>query len=217
MRKYFLCLMASTLLFSGAEAGLFGDDVDFADLSQLSSEALETLKDAEYKVFYSKVKHAEMKVLEKREREDLKSVKSVLDAKRLRFKAAKTELKDIRERSAGKKLADAEAVLRNAQKAVDIAKLHVNWKEKELDMRIAGAEKEKAAIAVAEAERDLARVLKLHAQKAPSAGKYRVDDFKEGLGKRQKELEIAISKEKSEIFEAKKRKLDYEKLYQRQE
>jgi hypothetical protein len=45
----------------------------------------------------------------------------------------------------------------------------------------------KAAIPVAEAERDLARVSTLHEQNVPLAGKYRVDDFKTRLGKKQKE------------------------------
>ena len=212
MWRLFLSLCILAFLNTSVEAGVFGDDVDLADLSQLSSEALEKFKDAEYKVFLMKVKHAEMKVLEKKAREDLKSVKSTLDAKRQQLKAAKAELKDIQQKSVGKKLTDAEAALRNAQKDYDIADLHAKWKKKELDARLAAVEKEKVAIVVAEAERDFARVSKLHEQKVPSAGNYRIDDFKTRLGKRQKEFEAAVSKEKSEIFEAKRVKLDYDKL-----
>jgi hypothetical protein len=44
------------LVCNGANAGIFGDDVDLADLSP---DALETLKDTEFNVVLMKVKHAE--------------------------------------------------------------------------------------------------------------------------------------------------------------
>lgn len=52
MRKLFMGLAILALVCSGASAGLFGDDVDLADLSQLSPDALETLKDTEFNVFF---------------------------------------------------------------------------------------------------------------------------------------------------------------------
>ena len=56
MRKILIYLVILALVYNGANAGLFGDDVDLADLSQLSPDALETLKDAEFNVFFTKVK-----------------------------------------------------------------------------------------------------------------------------------------------------------------
>jgi hypothetical protein len=50
MRKIFLVLAILAFGYNGAYAGLFKDDVDLADLSQLSEEALESLKDTEFKV-----------------------------------------------------------------------------------------------------------------------------------------------------------------------
>jgi hypothetical protein len=211
MKKTGVYLVLFILTVSTVKAGLFSDKVDLADLSQLSSEALETLKDVEFRVFLSKVKHAEMKVLEKKAREDLKPVKLTLDAKRLQVKAAKAEVKDIQQKSAGKKLTDAEEALRNAQKDFDVASLHVEWKEKELDARIAAVEKEKAAIAVAEAERDLAQVSKLHEQKVASASKYVIMDFKKQVQKKRKEYESAVNRLQKEIAEARRLKEEFEK------
>ena len=58
MRKILMSLAILALVYNGANAGLFGDDVDLADLSQLSPAALETLKDTEFDLFLTKVKHA---------------------------------------------------------------------------------------------------------------------------------------------------------------
>ena len=44
MRKILMSLAILALVFYGADAGLFREDVNLADLSQLSLEALETLK-----------------------------------------------------------------------------------------------------------------------------------------------------------------------------
>ncbi len=49
MRKIPIYLVVLVLYYNGADAGIFGDDVDLADLSQLSPDALETLKDTEFK------------------------------------------------------------------------------------------------------------------------------------------------------------------------
>ena len=62
MRKILIYLAILALVHNGANAGLFGDDVDLADLSQLSPDALETLKDDEFKE-YQKALHAETEAM----------------------------------------------------------------------------------------------------------------------------------------------------------
>ena len=75
MRKILMILAFLVLFYSSANAGLFGDDVDLADLSQLSPDALDKLKDTEFKE-YPKALNAE--------------TKAMLEAKNLRTEYEKT-------------------------------------------------------------------------------------------------------------------------------
>ena len=199
------------LVYNGADAALFGDDVDLADLSQLSPEALETLKDTEFNVFLMKVRHAGAKVLEDKAKDNLKTSKLTLDAKNKHFKSAEADLKEAKAAQDSSRIDAAEKALRNADKELEHAKLLIRWKEKEVDVQAAGVNKAKLAVAVAEHERDLARVSKLREQNVPSAVKYSLSDFKNRLEKKQKEYEKAVSTEAKETAEAKKRKAEYEK------
>jgi len=214
MRKIVIWLMVlmGVYLWERSEAGLFGDEVDLADLSQLSSEALDTLKEVEFAVFIARVKHAGAKVKENRAREDVKSAKSQLDTKSIELKAAKAKYKEVGERFAGKQLSEAQADLRSAQEQHDIIQLLVKWKKKELDVQSAGVAKEKAAVSIAEANRELAGVMKLVESKAPSAGHYNIEDFKKNLEKRRKEYDTAVTREKKEMLDAKTLKAEYEKV-----
>ena len=214
MRKIVIWLMVlmGVCLWERSEAGLFGDEVDLADLSQLSSEALNTLNEVEFAVFIAKVKHAGSKVKENRAREDLKSAKSQLDTKSIELKAAKAKYKEVSESSAGKRASEAQAALRNAQEQYDAIQLLVKWKKKELDVHSAGAAKEKAVVSIAEANRELARVMKLAESKAPSAGRYNMDDFKKNLENRRKEYDTAVIREKKEMLDAITLKAEYEKV-----
>ena len=60
MQKILMILAFSVFFYYSANAGLFGDDVDLADLFQLSPDALETLKDTEFKE-YQKALSTEIK------------------------------------------------------------------------------------------------------------------------------------------------------------
>jgi len=205
-------VLMGVCLWERSDAGLFGDEVDLADLSQLSSEALDTLKEVEFAVFIARVKHAGAKVKENRAREDLKSAKSQLDTKSIELKAAKAKYKEVSESNAGKRASEAQAALRSAQEQHDIIQLLVKWKKKELDVQSAGADKEKAAVSIAEANRELAGAMKLVESKAPSAGRYNMDDFKKNLEKRQKEYDTAVIRGKKEMLDAKTLKAEYEKV-----
>ncbi len=216
MRAFVLLLSSVCLILSHSEAAFFGEDVDLADLSKLSPEALNSLRDVEFAVFTAKVKHAGAVETEKEYKASVKSAKSILDAKRMELKAAKTELKDIEQKSVGKKLQKAEEKLAAAQRAHDIARLHVNWKEKELDALAAARDKQRQAVSVAEAERDLARVAKIQEFGVASAPKYRMEDFKKRLEKKKKDYADAVEREKSMGIEAGRLRRDYENALKQQ-
>lgn len=210
MRKILMSLAILALVYNGADAGLFKEDVNLADLSQLSPEDLETLKDSEFNVFLRKIKHAGAKVLENKAKDDLKTSKLTLDAKTQHLKSAEADLKEAKAAQDSTRIDAAETALRNANKKLEHAKLLIRWKEKKVDVQAAGVEKTKIAVSVAEYERDLARVSKLKEQRVPSAVKYSLSDFQKRLEKKQKEYEKAVRAEAKEMTEAKKRKAAYE-------
>lgn len=211
MKKILMGLAILAIVYNSANAGLFKDDVDLADLSQLSPEALDTFKDIEFKVFLMKVRHAGAKVFENKAKEDLKTSKLTLDAKNKRFKSAEADLKEAKAAQDSTRIDAAEKTLQNANKELEHAKLLIQWKEKEVDVQDAGVEKAKLAVSVAEHERDLAWVLKLKEQNVPSAVKYSLSDFQKRLEKKQKQYEKAVSTEAKEMTEAKRRKAAYDK------
>ena len=186
--------------------------MDLADLSQLSPEALETLKETEFNVFLMKVKHAGAKVLENKAKEDLKTSKLTLDAKNKHLKSAEADLKEAKAAQDSTRIESAEKGLRNAKKELEHARLLIQWKEKEVDVQAAGVEKAKLAAALAEAKRDVARVSKLIDQNVASAQKYNLSDFRAKVDKKRKEYQRALNTEAKEIAEAKKLKSEYEKM-----
>ena len=210
MRKILMGLAMLAIFYNGAYAGLFKDDVDLADLSQLSPEALETLKQTEFNVFLMKVKLAGAKVLETMAKNDLKKSKLTLDAKKQRFKSAEADLKEAKASQNSTLIDSAEKALRNADKELGKAKLLIQWKEKEVDVQAAGVEKAKLDVALSETERDLARVSKLIEKNVPSAKKYNLSDFKEMLDKKQKKYQKVLSTETKAMLEAQKLKAKYE-------
>ena len=209
MRKILMSLVILALVYNVADAGIFKEEVSLADLSQLSPEALETLKHTEFNVFLRKVKHAGAKVLENKAKDDLKISKLTLESKKQHHKSAQADLKEAKAAQDSTRIDAAEKALRNANQELEHAKLLIQWKEKEVDVQAAGVEKDKLALSVAEYERDFARVSKLIEQSVPSAVKYSLPDFKKRLEKKQKEYEKAVRSEAKEMTEAKKRKAAY--------
>jgi len=209
MRKILMSLVILALVYNVADAGIFKEEVSLADLSQLSPEALETLKHTEFNVFLRKVKHAGAKVLENKAKDDLKISKLTLESKKQHDKSAEADLKEAKAAQDSTRIDAAEKALRNANQELEHAKLLIQWKEKEVDVQAAGVEKDKLALSVAEYERNFARVSKLIEQSVPSAVKYSLPDFKKRLEKKQKEYEKAVRSEAKEMTEAKKRKAAY--------
>ena len=212
MRKILIYLAILVLFYCSANAGLFGDDVSLADLSQLSPDALETLKETEFNVFLTKVKHAGAKVLENKAGDDLKKAKLTLDSKNLHLKSAEADLKEAKATQDQGQIEAADKALRQAKENYERAKMLVKWKEKEVDVQVVSVKKAKLVVELAEAERDLARVSKLIEQNVASAPKYNLSDFKAKVDKKNKEYQKALSTEKKEIAEAKKLKAGYEKI-----
>jgi hypothetical protein len=210
MRKVLIVLAILAIVYNSAEAGIFKDDVDLADLSTLSQDSLETLKDTEFDVFLMKVKHAGAKASENKANDDLKTAQLILDAKRQRHKSAEADLKEAKATQDSARIDAAEKALHNAKKELEHAKLLIQWKEKEVDVKAARVKKAKLAVSVAEHERDLARVSKLKEQNVPSAAKYSLSDFNKRLEKKQRDYQKAVSTEAKEMTEAKKRKAVYD-------
>ena len=212
MRKILIYLAILVLFYCSANAGLFGDDVSLADLSQLSPDALETLKDAEFNVFLTKVKHAGAKVLENKAGDDLKKAKLTLNSKNLHLKSAEADLKEAKATQDQGQIEAADKALRQAKEDFERAKMLIKWKEKEVDVQVASVKKAKLDVERAEAERDVARVSKLIEQNVASAQKYNLSDFKAKVDKKNKEYQKALITETKEIAEAKKLKTGYEKI-----
>ena len=164
MLNVMIVLAILAIIYNGAEAGIFKDDVDLADLSTLSQDTLETLKDTEFSVFMMKVKHAGAKAAVKKANDDLKTAQLTLDAKRQRHKSAEADLKEAKATQDSTRIDAAEKALHNAKKELERAKLLIQWKEKEVDVKAASVKKAKLGVSVAEYERDLARVSKLKEQ-----------------------------------------------------
>ena len=212
MRKILIYLAILVLFYCSANAGLFRDDVDLADLSQLSPDALETLKDTEFNVFLTKVKHAGAKVLENKASENLKAAKLTLDSKNLHLKSAEADLKEAKATKDQRQIEAADKALRIAKEDYQRAKMLIKWKEKGIDVQVASVKKAKLAVELSEAERDVARVSKLIEQNVASAQKFNLSEFKAKVDKKNKEYQKALSTETKEIAEAKKLNAEYEKM-----
>ena len=212
MRKIFITLMMSLLVYSGVEAAAFKETVDLADLAQLSPELLETLKDSEFKVLLGKIELARTQVMEQKTIQMLKSAKLERDSKKFRLKAAHAEIKDAKAASDRGKIDAAERTLNIAKNELEVAKTLVKWKERKVDAAESGVERAKAALSVREAERELIWASKLKEQKVPASAHYIIPELKKKLENKQKGFEAAVRKEKKKTLEANKLKTEYEKL-----
>jgi hypothetical protein len=186
--------------------------VDLADLSQLSPDALETLRDTEFNVFLKKVKHAGTKVLESKAGDDLKTAKLTLDSKNLHLKSAEADLKEARATQDQGQIEAADNALRKAKEDYTRANMLIKWRKKEVDVQTASVKNAKLAVELAEAERDVARVSKLIEQNVASAQKYNLSEFKATVDKKQREYRKALHAETKATLEAKNFRAEYEKI-----
>ena len=212
MKKLLCCLAILIVWHTLADAGILRDGVDFADLAKLSAEGLEALKETEFKVFLAKVKLFRAKDAEKQAGGDLKGVKGTLEAKGLDLKAAKAEYEAAKANQDGERKKKAEEAIGRVRGEVEAAGLLVKWKEMVVKARSAGVKKEKLAMDLAEAKRDLARVSRLAAEKVSSANKYSVKEYEDMVKNTEEKHEAAAKKERGDIQEAEQLKTQYEKM-----
>ncbi|MGD2124640.1 MAG: hypothetical protein PVG99_01080 [Desulfobacteraceae bacterium] len=211
MRKLVLCFAILIAAYSAAYGGIFKDSVEFEDLSQLSAEGLQALKETEFEVFLANVKVAAAKVAQERAKDPLKEAERLLEKEQLDLKAAKAEHEAAEAKQEKERLAKAEKNVQSAKEAVKKAELFVRWKNKEVKVKKAELDKAKLELELAEAKRDLARVSRLVGEKVPSASKYSLKDYENKINKIQEKIEKALDKQKSEIQDAQQLKAQYEK------
>ena len=211
MRKAISFFIILILTSSAAHGGLFKESVEFADLSQLSAEALQSLKNTEFDVFLAEVRLAATKVTRGLAQDDLKQAESVLDKERLDLKAAKAEYEAAEAKQEKDRMASAERTIQKAKEAIKKVELLVKWKGKEVKARKAAVERAKLAVELAEAKKDLARVSRLVEEKVPSASKYSLVDWENKVKKTEEKYQKAMDKEKRESLEAEQLKAQYEK------
>ena len=211
MRKLLLFLIVFPLTTSIADGGLFKESVEFADLSQLSKEGLQSLKDTEFEVFLAEVRLAATKVTRDLAQDGLKQAENVLDKERLDLKASKAEYEAAEAKQEKDRMAHAESMMKKAKEATKKAELLVKWKSKEAKARKAVVDRAKLAVELAEAKRDLARVSRLVEEKVPSASKYPLAEWENKVKKIDEKHQKAVDKEKREALEAEQLKAQYEK------
>ena len=211
MRKVILFFIILILTSSAAHGGLFKESVEFADLSQLSEEGLQSLKNTEFEVFLAEVWLAATKVTRGLAQDDLKRAENVLDKERLDLKASKAEYEAAEAKQEKDRMATAESMMKKAKEATKKAELLVKWKSQEAKARKAAVDRAKLAVELAEVKRDLARVSRLVEEKVPSASKYSLAEWENKVKKTDEKYQKAMDKEKREALEAEQLKAQYEK------
>ena len=211
MRKLILSFAILVAAHSISYGGLLDRSVNFDDLSELSEEGLQALKDTEFKVFLAKVKLATAKRAEDLAQDNLRTAEDNFDKERLNLKAAKAEYKVAEANQDGERMSNVEKTIEKVKESIKTAELFVKWRKKEVSARKACVKKTKLAVELAEIKRDLARIYRLAVEKVPAAAKYSESDYKKKLKKIQENHQKAVDKEKREMLEAEQHKAQYEK------
>ena len=187
-----LIIIGGILLFAiTAQAGLFKNSVDLADLSEVPAEKIESLRDSEFQVFLAQVQLGTAKAGERRAAGGVKAAGRMMEAENLDLKAAKAETKAAKANQDQERMTMAGTLTGGAEEDVETAKRLRKWKEQEQKAMEAEVRMAKSALDLAEANRDLARLRLLVEAGAPSASKYDPGEFESSVAKRQKELDKA--------------------------
>lgn len=205
-----VCLVA--LLVSVAQAGLFKNSVDLADLSEVSPEALESLRETEFAVFLAEVQLNTSKAAERRAAGGLKAANQTVDAETLDIKAAKAEQKAATANQDELRMTSAAARVASDQEDIETAKALRKWKAQEQEARQAEVAMMKSALDLAEARRDAARVQLLANENTPSSDKYDPAEFAKSVSKRQTEFDAAARKARDKMAKTDKLKTDWDRL-----
>ena len=187
MRNVFLSLIIILTVCTGSHAGLFSQSVDFSDLAQLSSEGLQMLKEAEFAVFLEQVKVAGARSALKKAQGALKAAGTALKTKQSDVTAAESKRNETRENQDEKGTALAETILEEAKRDLAREEMFRVWKQQEVKVRKATLKRAKLDLAIAEAEREIARISKLKTEKVPAAANYSLEEIEKSLKKKHKE------------------------------
>ncbi len=205
-------ILITAMIAGPAQAGLFKDTVDLADLGQVDAAALQSLQETEFGVFLAQVRLNAAKAAERRAGGGVKTAKRVLDAEELDLKAATAEIKAAEANQDTQRREAAAAVLTGAQEDLRTAKLLIAWQDQEKESAQVRIRMAKAAVDLAEARRDAARVQLLKQEKAPGAVKYSPADFEKNVTAREKEHGKAVRKSEAEADKAAKARAAWEKV-----
>ena len=213
MKKKLLILICSVaLMATTAQAGLFKNSVDLADLSEVSPQTLETLKETEFAVFVAQVNLNAAKAAERRAAGGVKAANRTLEAEELDLNAAKAELKAAKANQDDERITAATARIAGAEEDIKTAKALRTWKAQEQEARQAEVAMTKSALDLAEANRDLARVRLLKQENATAGQKYDLADLERNASKQQKNYDGASRKAGDKIAKIDKAKADWDRL-----
>jgi len=183
MRKVYLSLIIIFTVCTVSHAGFFSQSVDFSDLSQLSSEGLQMLKEAEFAVFLEQVNVAGARSALKNAQGALKAAGTVLKTKESDAAAAESKRNEARKNQDAQGTALAETILKGTEQDLVQAETFHAWKQQEVKARKATLKRAKLDLDITEAEREEARISRLAAEKVPGAANYSLEDIEKSLKK----------------------------------
>jgi len=200
------------VMTTATQGGLFKNSVDLADLSEVSPDSLETLKDTEFAVFVAQVRVHTVKAAENRAAGGVKAANQIVEAENLDMKAAEAEQKAAKANQDEERTTAATARITGTKEDLETAKALRKWKAQEQEARQAEVAMAKSALDLAEATRDAARMRLLIREDVPSAKKYDLADLDREVAKRQKEYDSASRKARDKMARVDKLKADWNQL-----
>ncbi len=199
-----------------AQAGLFKDAVDVADLAQLSPEGLESLKESEFAAFVARVRLQAAKEREDQAQGALKAAQRNVSVQELDMKAAAAETKAAKANQDEERLAAAEILRRDARSDLEIAQAFETWKKDERAATRAAVKSAEARLDLAEAQRDHARIERLAAENVPASAKHDYTDSAKRVAKRQSDADKASRRAEKAAATAAKSAAAYDESARRQ-
>lgn len=210
-------------------AGAYDSSIAINDLSGLSDESIDALKDSEFAVLKAQVELARAQGQNSGLKAALKDANQKLDAKSLDLKAAKSEVKaaqaNVDLKSVGtaavndpnnpyphsqERLSKANARLESAQYESDTARALVSWKEAEIDRVDTMIEAREQAAEVASIKRDRDRVEAMQKEQVAAHSKYSEAELSKRLESAQQRFDKAEVKRSAAQIKADQAKNAYE-------
>ena len=192
--RFAIPILLLLMLAGTTQAGLLKNSVDLADLSKVSPEALESLKEPEFAVFVTNVRLRAAMEAEDVAAGGAKAARRIIEAEDLDLKAAKAESKAAKANRDQERMTAAGARKVGAEEDLKTANALIKWKREEQKLREAEVKAAKSAVDLAEAQREMARLRLLSEANAAVAAKYDSPDFEENARKRLIEYDKTVAK-----------------------